>query len=163
MDIKQHWPEILNVLKSGKKANRFFSIATVDKNGNPHVTPIGHVFFSDDMTGYYFDAFSKAMPENFQNNKKICLMSVNSSTGFWLTSLFKGKFSSAPAVRLMGEVSDIRDATPQEIQQLKDSIKITSKLKGHKMLWGDLTRVRDMKFTEFSPATYPVMCEDLWA
>jgi uncharacterized pyridoxamine 5'-phosphate oxidase family protein len=163
MDIKQHWPEILNVLKSGKKANRFFSIATVDKNGNPHVTPIGHVFFSDDMTGYYFDAFSKAMPENFQNNKKICLMSVNSSTGFWLKSLFKGRFSSAPAVRLMGEVSDTREATPQEIQQLKDSIKITSKLKGHNLLWGDLTRVRDMKFTEFSPATYPVMCEDLWA
>jgi len=162
MDIKQHWPEILNVLKNGKKANRFFSIATVDKNGNPHVTPIGHVFFRDDMSGYYFDAFSKAMPENFKANRKICLMSVNSSTGFWLKSLFKGKFDSAPAVRLMGEVSETRDATAEEIKQLKNSIKITSRLKGHKMLWNDLTRVRDMSFTEFSPAKYPVMCEDLW-
>ncbi len=162
MDIKQHWPEILNVLKNGKKSNRFFSIATVDKNGNPHVTPIGHVFFRDDMSGYYFDAFSKAMPENFQTNRKICLMSVNSSTGFWLKSLFKGKFDSAPAVRLMGEVSEARDATTEEIKQLKNSIKITSPLKGHKMLWNDLTRVRDMKFNEFSPAKYPHMCEDLW-
>lgn len=162
MDIKQHWPEILKVLKKGKKSNRFFSIATVDKNGNPHVTPIGHVFFRDDMSGYYFDAFSKAMPENFQSNRNICLMSVNSSTSFWLKSLFKGKFSSAPAVRLMGEVGDARDATKQEINQLKDSIKITRGLKGHKMLWSDLTRVRDMNFTEFSPATYPVMCEELW-
>ena len=163
MDIKQHWPEILNVLQNGKKSNRYFSIATVDKNGNPHVTPIGHVFFRDDMTGFYFDAYSKAMPENYQANRNICLMSVNSSTGFWLKSLFKGKFSSAPAVRLMGEVSDARQATSQEITQLKNSIKITRALKGHKLLWGDLSRVRDMRFTEFSPAKYPVMCEDLWS
>ncbi len=163
MDIKQHWPEILNVLQNGKKSNRYFSIATVDKNGNPHVTPIGHVFFRDDMTGFYFDAYSKAMPENYQTNRNICLMSVNSSTGFWLKSLFKGKFSSAPAVRLMGEVNDARQATSQEITQLKNSIKITRALKGHKLLWGDLSRVRDMRFTEFSPAKYPVMCEDLWS
>lgn len=44
MDISKNWNEILNVLNSGKKSNRFFSIATVDQDGNPHVTPIGHVF-----------------------------------------------------------------------------------------------------------------------
>lgn len=162
MDISKNWHEILNVLNSGKKSNRFFSIATVDQDGNPHVTPIGHVYFRDDMTGYYFDAFSKAMPKNFETNNRICLMAVNSSTLFWLKSLFKGKFGSAPAVRLFGEVGEVRDATEEEIDKLKKSISITSNLKGHKLLWSDLTRVRDMKFTEFSPATYPVMCEDLW-
>jgi len=151
MDISKNWNEILNVLSSGKKSNRFFSIATVDQYGNPHITPIGHVFFRDDMTGYYFDAFSKAMPKNFETNNRICLMAVNSSTLF-----------SAPAVRLFGEVGEVRDATEEEIDKLKKSISITSNLKGHKILWSDLTRVRDMKFTEFSPATYPVMCEDLW-
>lgn len=44
MDISKNWNEILNVLNSGKKSNRFFSIATVDQDGNPHVTPIGHVY-----------------------------------------------------------------------------------------------------------------------
>lgn len=162
MDIYKNWNEILSVLSSAKQSNRFFSIATVDHNGNPHVTPIGHVYFRDDMTGYYFDAFSKAMPKNFETNKRICLMAVNSSTLFWLKSLFKGKFGSAPAVRLFGEVSEARDATKDEIDKLKKSISMTSKLKGHKLLWSDLTRVRDMTFTGFSPATYPVMCEDLW-
>ena len=89
-------------------------------------------------------------------------MAVNSSTLFWLKSLFKGKFDSAPAVRLFGEVGEVRDATEGEIDKLKKSISITSNLKGHKLLWSDLTRVRDMKFTGFSPATYPVMCESLW-
>jgi hypothetical protein len=89
-------------------------------------------------------------------------MAVNSGTLFWLKSLFKGKFGSAPAVRLFGEVSEVRDATEEEIEKLKRSISITSKLKGHKLLWNDLTKVRDMKFTGFSPATYPVMCENLW-
>jgi len=162
MDISKNWHEILNVLRKGKQSNKFFSIATVDENGNPHVTPIGHVYFRNNMTGYYFDAYSKAMPKNFITNNRICLMAVNSGNWFWLTSLLRGRFASAPAVRLFGEVSDARDATAEEIEILKNSIKITSKLKGHELLWGDLTRVRDMTFTDFSPATYPVMCDDLW-
>ena len=162
MFFEKHWDEILNVLSRGKKSNRFFSIATVDKSGNPHVTPIGHVFFRDDMTGYYFDAYSKAMPKNFETNKRICLMAVNSGKLFWLKSLFRGEFDSAPAVRLFGEVGGARDASAEEIEKFEKSIAITSKLKGHKLLWSNLTRVRDIQFTSFSSATYPSMCENLW-
>ena len=162
MQIDKHWPNILNVLSEGKKSNRFFSIATVNSDGTPHVTPIGHVFFNNDMTGYYFDQYSEAMPKNFESNKNICLMSVNSSTLFWLKSLFKGKFSMSPAIRLMGTVGEVRDANEDEIIQLKQSISITSRLKGHKLLWDNLTKVRDIQFTSFSPAKYPYMCEGLW-
>ena len=162
MEIEKNWSEILKVLGHAKKSSRFFSIATVDSDGNPHITPIGHMFFRDDMTGYYFDAYSKAMPKNFEHNKRICLMGVNSSTGFWLKSLFRGQFNSAPAVRLSGEVSEARQATQEEIARLRNTIRSTRKFKGHKLLWGDLTRVRDIKFDSFSPATYPVMCEGLW-
>lgn len=162
MELEKNWPEILKVLGNAKKSSRFFSIATVDPQGNPHVTPIGHVFFRDDMTGYYFDAYSKAMPQNFEHNKRVCLMGVNSGTSFWLTSLFKGHFNSAPAVRLFGEVGEARQASQEEIGRLRTAIRITRHLKGHKLLWNDLTRVRDIKFDAFSPATYPVMCEGLW-
>lgn len=162
MDLEKNWPEILNLLSNAKKSNRFFSIATVDSAGNPHVTPIGHAFFRDDMTGYYFDAYSKAMPKNFEHNNRVCLMGVNSSTRFWLKSLFQGRFGSAPAVRLFGEVGDARDATREEIDTLQRAIRITNKLKGHKLLWSDLTQVRDIRFDSFSPATYPAMCEGLW-
>lgn len=162
MELQKNWPAILQVLDNARKSNRFFSIATVDVDGNPHVTPIGHVFFRGDMTGYYFDAYSKAMPENFEHNKRICLMGANSSTGFWLKSLFRGQFCSAPAVRLFGEVGEVRDATPEEAEKLQQRIGITRRLKGHQLIWSDLNRVRDIRFDGFAPATYPVMCDGLW-
>ena len=79
MQLSTHWPEILRVLRVAKRSNRFFSIATVTPEGDPHVTPIGHAFFRDDMTGYYFDAYSKAMPRNLAENPRICLMAVTTS------------------------------------------------------------------------------------
>jgi uncharacterized pyridoxamine 5'-phosphate oxidase family protein len=162
MELEKHWNEVVDVLRSGKRSNRHFAIATVDEYGNPHVTPIGHVFFRNDMTGYYFDAYSKAMPKNFKHNRRICLMGVNSSLWFWFKSLLKGKFHSAPAVRVYGEVSDPRPATEEELSEYKKSIEVTKRLKGHKLLWQDLRTVRDIQFESFSPATYPVMCEELW-
>lgn len=162
MDIANHWSEIVAVANQAKRANRHFSIATVSADGNPHITPIGHVFFRDDMTAYYFDAYSKAMPKHFESNRRICLMAVNSSPWFWLKSLYHGEFGSAPALRLFGEVSEARAASKEEIRQLRRSIRTTRWLKGHKMLWGDLDRVRDIRFTDCSPAHYPVMCANLW-
>ncbi|MGB1310762.1 MAG: pyridoxamine 5'-phosphate oxidase family protein [Leucothrix sp.] len=162
IEIGKHWPKILEALNSGKKSNRFFSIATVNSDGTPHVTPIGHAFFNDNMTGYYFDQFSAAMPRNFESNKNICLMSVNSSTLFWLKSLYIGKFSAPPAIRLMGTVGERRDANQKELERLHQSISVTSRLRGHKLLWGNLTKVRDMQFSAFSPAKYPIMCDELW-
>jgi hypothetical protein len=71
MDLEKNWNWILDVVQESKKANRFFSIAAVDVDGNPHVTPIGHVFFRNDMTGYYFDEYSVAMPRNFESSCSI--------------------------------------------------------------------------------------------
>lgn len=162
MDLAQNWPKILEVLAAGRQSSKHFAIATVGPDGAPHVTPIGHAFFRADMTGYYFDAYSKTMPINFQSNPRICLMAVNSHAGFWLSSLFKGKFSAAPAVRLFGEVSHSRTATAEEVDRLEHSIRTTSRLRGHKLLWNGLNRVRDMRFTSFAPVSYPAMCDGLW-
>ena len=160
--IESNWDKILEILRTGKKSNRFFSIATVDAQGSSHVTPIGHVFFANDSTGYYFDAYSKVMPRNFETNKSIYLMAVNSSPVYWIKSLFLGKFKTSPAVGVFGEVSEPREATVEEISKLEGSIRMASKLKGHNLLWSDLKIVSDMKFTSFSPAIYPEMCEGLW-
>lgn len=163
MDIRHHWPEILRVLRASKRSTRHFSIATVTPDGRPHVTPIGHAFFREDMTGYYFDAYSHAMPLHFAHSPRICLMAVTISTKLWLPALFKAKFSAPPGVRLFGEVGAARAATAAEIAELAQSIRATRALRGHKLLWGDLRRVRDMRFDGFAPVQYPVMCEGLWS
>jgi hypothetical protein len=162
MELIHHWPEILRVLQAGKRASRYFSIATVTPEGDPHVTPIGHAFFRDDMTGYYFDAYSQAMPRNLAHNPRICLMAVSTSTRLWLPALVKAQFGAPPGVRLFGEVSAPRAATEAERRQLADSIRLTRSLRGHQLLWGDLQRVRDMRFDGFAEVRYPVMCEGLW-
>jgi hypothetical protein len=162
MELQEHWPEILAVLDNAKRSNRYFSIATVTPDGNPHVTPIGHVFFRRNLTGYYFDAYSSAMPKNFAVNRRVCVMGVNTSAWFWLRALFRGQFAAAPGVRLFGEVGEPRAATAEEIAQLAQSIKTTRALKGHQILWGKLDRVRDIRFDGFAPVVYPQMCAGLW-
>jgi uncharacterized protein len=162
MDIGEHWPAILRVLASSKRSSRHFAIATVTPEGQPHVTPIGHVFFRPDMTGYYFDAYSQAMPVNLARNPRVCLMAVTTSTKLWLPALIKGRFSAPPGVRLFGEVGPQRAATHDEVAELASSIKSTRRFRGHQLLWGDLRRVRDIRFDGFSPVAYPVMCDDLW-
>jgi hypothetical protein len=162
MDIRQHWPAILSVLSASKRSNRHFAIATVTPDGDPHVTPIGHAFFRDDATGYYFDAYSQAMPQNLAHNPRICLMAVTTSTKLWLPALIKARFDAPPGVRLFGDVSPARAASAMEIEELARSIRSTRRLPGHKLLWGDLRRVRDMRFHAFAPVQYPLMCESLW-
>lgn len=162
MALQQHWPAILDIVNATKKSNRFFSIATVDKYGNPHVTPIGHVFFRDNMSAYYFDAYSTAMPKNFQHNKRICLMAVNSGLLFWLNALWRGQFSAPPGVRLIGDVGEARQASDSELQEYRQSIRMFQNLKGSKLLWQDLQTVRDIHFSDFSPVNYPLMCDGLW-
>jgi hypothetical protein len=163
MDLQTHWPTILRVLHASKRSNRYFSIATVTPSGQPHVTPIGHVFFREDMTGYYFDAYSQAMPTNLASHPRICLMAVTTSTSLWLPALIKARFSAPPGVRLFGEVSPQRAAMQAEIDELARSIKRTRLFRGHKLLCGDLRRVRDLRFDGFAPVAYPVMCEGLWS
>lgn len=162
MDIREHWPAILRVLQAAKRSNHHFAIATVLPDGNPYVTPIGHAFFREDATGFYFDAYSRAMPQNLAHNPRICLMAVTTSMKLWLPALITARFSAPPGVRLLGEVSAPRAASAAEIEELERSIRSTRALRGHKLLWGDLRRVRDMRFDAFAPVQYPVMCESLW-
>lgn len=103
------------------------------------------------------------MPANLAHNPRICLMAVTTSTKLWLPALIQARFSAPPGVRLLGEVSEPRAASQQEIDELARSIRSTRSLRGHKLLWGDLRRVRDMRFDAFAPVRYPVMCENLWS
>ena len=46
--------------------------------------------------------------------------------------------------------------------ELRKSLRITRKLRGHKLLWTNLTQVRDIHFDSFSPARHPSMCDVQW-
>lgn len=147
MDLIASWPEIRKHFNESFKTNFHVSVASVDKDNNPTVTPIGSLFLNRDQTGFYFEKFPSKLPANFQINRQVCVLAVNSNTWFWLKSLFMGRFEKYAAIRLYGQLGEKRMATEIEIKRLNARMRITKPLKGNKYLWGDMKMVRDISFT----------------
>lgn len=146
MDIKANWKLIKKHFNKSFKTSLSVSVASVDKDNKPTVTPIGTVFLNKDQTGFYFEKFPKKIPENAKLNKNICVLAVNSSKWFWIKALYKLKFNAYPAIRLYGELGEKRKATDVEISRLNRRMRTTKRLKGNKYLWGKMEFVREIKF-----------------
>ena len=148
MNLKTDWNNIRKHFNKSFRSNFYVSIASVDTENNPTVTPIGTLFLNDNQTGFYFEKYPSKLPLHAKTNKNICVLGVNSNTLFWVKSLFKGKFSSYPAIKLYGELGEKRKATEKEITRLNRRMKTTGGLKGNKYLWGDMEFVREVIFTK---------------
>ncbi|MEO8173313.1 MAG: hypothetical protein ABI581_09530 [Sediminibacterium sp.] len=148
MDIIENWSDIRKHFNKSFRTNFHVSIASVGKDNNPTVTPIGSLFLNNNQTGFYFEKFPTKLPENSKANKQICVLGVNSSTMFWLTSLFIGQFKSYPAIKLYGHLGEKRKATDIEIKRLDSRMQTTKWLKGNKYLWGHMDVVREITFTK---------------
>lgn len=109
--------------------------------------PIGSLFLNNNQTGFYFEKFPTKLPENSEVNKHICVLGVNSSIWFWLTSLFNGQFKSYPAIKIYGQLGEKRKATDIETKRLNSRMRTTNWLKGNKYLWGNMEFVREITFT----------------
>ena len=146
MDIKENWSSIRKHFSKSFQSSLHISIASVDAENKPTVTPIGSLFLNKDQTGFYFEKFPVKLPAS--TNVNICLLAVNSSKWFWLKALFKGKFSQYPALKLYGELGAKRVATANEIRALKRRMRSTNSLKGNTYLWSDMKEVRELIFTK---------------
>lgn len=161
MNIDKDWPLIQDVFESGIRSSKHCAIASVDRHGRPHITPIGFIFLRDDRTAFYFEQYTKALPANFEHSKNVCLMTVNSGLSFWLRSLWRGRFLSYPGIRLHGEVGELREARPEELARLEARIGGARHLRGGKLIWSGLNNVRDIKLTSVDPVKYPRMMAHL--
>jgi hypothetical protein len=146
MDLITDWNSIRVHFSKSFRSNFYVSIASVDTNNNPTVTPIGSLFLNDNQAGFYFEKFPSKLPLHSINNNSICVLGVNSNRLYWIKSLFKGKFQTTPAIKLYGELGDKRMATPKEIERLNRRMKFTNSLKGNTYLWKKMNHVREVKF-----------------
>ncbi|MFC1532764.1 pyridoxamine 5'-phosphate oxidase family protein [Thermodesulfobacteriota bacterium] len=163
MEIKDHhWKEIRRLFRSAFKTSLHYSLATVNSDGSPHITPIGSVVLRDDKTGFYCEGFPRNIPTNLQSNPRVCVMAVNAGKRFWFMSLFRGRFDSPPGVRLIGRAGEKRKGTDQELTQWQKRIRPLKKLKGYDLLWKDLNYVRDLYFDGFEPIHAGLMTKGLW-
>lgn len=148
MDIKSDWKNIRKHFSKSFKSSLHVSIASVDSENNPTVTPIGSLFLNSDQTGFYFEKFPTKLPINIIANSNICVLGVNSSKWFWVKSLFNEKFSNTPAIKLYGALGKKRKASEEEIRVLMRRMRSTNKLKGHKYLWGKMDSIREITFSK---------------
>ena len=146
MDLIENWTAIRKHFSQSFGSSLHVSIASVDADNTPTVTPVGTVFLNNDQTGFYFEKFISTLPKHAMNNNNICILAVNSTKIFWFKSLFKARFDAYPAYRLYGELGKRREATEPEIRALKKRLKTTRRLKGHKYLWGNMKEVREISF-----------------
>lgn len=146
MDIKSDWNKIRKHFNKCFRSNFHISIASVDSENNPTVTPIGSLFLNDDQTGFYFEKFPSKLPEHAKRNPKVCLLGVNSGRVFWIKALFRASFSDYPAIKLYGELKERRKATAKEIERLNRRMKVTNGLKGNTYLWKKMEFVREIEF-----------------
>ena len=146
MDLKTDWRKIRSHFNKSFSSNFYVSIASVDSENNPTVTPIGSLFLNDDQTGFYFEKFPSKLPEYVKSNPKVCLLAVNSGRFFWIKALFREKFTDFPAIKLYGELGEKRKATVKEINRLNRRMKVTNGLKGNTYLWKKMEFVREIRF-----------------
>jgi uncharacterized pyridoxamine 5'-phosphate oxidase family protein len=89
MDIKTEWQNIRTHFNKSFSSNFHVSIASVDFDNNPTVTPIGSLFLNDNLTGFYFEKFPSKLPKYVKHNPKVCLLGVNSGRFFGLKHYLK--------------------------------------------------------------------------
>lgn len=162
MEIEKHWPAIKTVIENAHSTNRHCAIATVSEDGSPHITPIGSLFLRDDCTGYYIESYCQKMADNLKGNNRVCIMGINSGIGYWLKSLFSGRFPSSPGIRLYGTAGELRLGTKEEIESFHDRVRAFRKFKGHDLLWKNMRHVREIRFDSFEPVHAAKLTQHLW-
>lgn len=162
MDIIENWHAIKDLFKKTFKSSFHFSVATVNEDGTPHISPIGSLILGKPGKAIYFEEFTHKLPACSQHNKRICVLAVNSSKIFWIKSLLLGNFSTAPSVRLYGELGARREATETEIMLWQKRVKSVSFTKGHSMMWANMKMVRELEFDRAEPVNMGRITKNIW-
>jgi predicted pyridoxine 5'-phosphate oxidase superfamily flavin-nucleotide-binding protein len=129
----------------------FCSVATVNEDGAPHVTPIGSVVLKDKASGWFFQKFTRNIPKNAETCELATLMAVNDGKWFWLKSLLKGRFNQPPAMRIRVRLGKLRDATEAETARFQRRVKPFKWTRGHALMWQDMAQVREFEILEYLP------------
>lgn len=161
MNIIDNWSEIRKHFNRSFRSNYYVSIASVDAENQPTVTPIGSLFLNSNQMGFYFEKYPIKIPNNAITNSKVCVLAVNSNVWFWLKSLFKGKFSKYPAIKLYGTLGERKKATETEFNRLNRRMQTTKGFRGNKYLWSDMQWVRDITFNKAEKINLGIMTQHL--
>ena len=158
----QQWDTMRKIFMDAFNSSFHYAIATVNKDGTPHVTPIGSLMLGEDRKGFYFEGYVSALSRNLQHNKRVCVLAVNSGKWSLLKSFFRGRITAPPGVRLMGTATERREATEQEMDQFRRRFRMYRMFKGYNLVWGNLRYVREIHFDEYEPVRIGALTRAVW-
>jgi hypothetical protein len=148
LTLDQDWDEIRRLF-----ARTFYtSIATVDADGRPHVTPIGSLLLHREPgRGFWFERFTTAMPRHLEGDSHLCALAVDTRLLFWGRALLAGRFATAPGVRLAGVAGPRRPATEREMELFQRRVKLVRWTRGYQKLWSRFGSGREVTFDRILP------------
>ena len=158
----QQWDTMRKIFMDAFNSSFHYAIATVNKDGTPHVTPIGSLMLGEDRKGFYFEGYVSALSRNLQHNKRVCVLAVNSGKWSLLKSFFRGRITAPPGVRLMGTATERREATEQEMDQFRRRFRMYRMFKGYNLVWGNLRYVREIHFDAYEPVRIGALTRAVW-
>lgn len=154
----QTWHQIRTVVSHAQRTAMHCSIATVDANMQPSITPIGTVFLHEkDYSGFFFDTYSETLEQNLVLHPQACIQAINCGKLFWLSSLLKGQFSDYPGVRLYVTIGEKRLATDEELNLVQQRIRMLKWTKGAQLIWNDFNQIREFQVHTYKWVEYPHM------
>ena len=160
--IKKEWKRIREHFRRSRQANSHFVISIVDDQGYPRTIPIGSLMLNRDPSAYFFERFTSSISRYGEPGQRICVLAVNTNRWFWIRSIFKGRFFRPPAIRLYGRLGELREGTPEERDRFQRLVKPVRRTKGYRLMWKDMSRVRELTFERAEGANLGKMTEALW-
>ncbi|MCA9491276.1 MAG: hypothetical protein KC621_15200 [Myxococcales bacterium] len=124
-----------------------FSVASLAADGSPRLTPVGSVMLSEEPGHLVFvELFAHGLAARLDADPRICLMGVDSGRLLWLSSLWRARFPSPPALRMWGQASpSSRPITPDEERRWLRRVGWLRRTRGGARLWGHPGPVRDVR------------------
>lgn len=160
--IQAHWKAIRRVFNRALFSSFHYSLATLNPDGTPHITPIGSILLTQPGCGLYFEVFTRRAPQNLDRDARFSVLAVNSGPLLWLRAFVGGRFAAPPAVRLTGRAGERRLATPAEQQLWQRRVGPLRHLPGARLLWGNMRYVRELHFDALVPVTIGVLTKGHW-
>jgi hypothetical protein len=145
------WKIIRRIFRDGFASSSYFGVASVGGDGSPHITPIGSFVLGDVGHAFYFEEYAGGLAHRLQSDQRVCVMAVNGSRWELLKALWRGQVRRPFGVRLYGTVGERRDATEVEVERFQRRVRHMRFLRGHRLLWGKMRTVRDVRFHRFDP------------
>ncbi len=148
MTLDDDWSEIRRLF-----ARSFYtSIATVDADGLPHVTPIGSlILHREPGRGFWFERFTATMPKHLERESRLCALAVDTRLHLWGRALLTGRFPSVPGIRLSGAAGARRTATPREMEIFQRRVRPARWTRGYRLLWSRVDSGREVTFDRILP------------